>query len=64
MSFLDEELPKKGGDAYQIGQDLSSLSVDELAEQIELLKTEIVRLEQEIAAKKSTLDAADSVFKS
>ncbi len=43
MSFIDDDLPKKA--AYEIGSDLSMLSVDELKERVEQLKAEIARIE-------------------
>jgi len=64
MAIFDEDLPKKSGPEYRIGQDLSALSVDELVETVEGLKAEIDRLEQEIVRKKATLSDADSFFKS
>ena len=42
---LDDLEPKKKK-AYELGQDLSKLSVGELAELIEELKAEIARVEQ------------------
>jgi uncharacterized small protein (DUF1192 family) len=53
--------PKKKG--YELGQDLSKLSVDELRELVETLKAEIARVEQALKAKQSSLSAAQSVFK-
>jgi len=47
----------------EVDQDLSMLSVDELRARIDLLKQEIARLEEDIAAKQSSRAAADSVFK-
>lgn len=59
--FLDDDLPKKPK-AHEIGMDLSSLSIEELKDRIELLRAEIARLEADIAAKGSTRSAAESVF--
>lgn len=47
---------------HTVGEDLSAISVDELRERVDLLKTEIARLEAEIAAKGSSRSAADAVF--
>lgn len=58
----DEDSPKKKL-AHEIGQDLSLLSVDELAARIALLKSEILRLEQALAAKGQSRSAAESLFK-
>ena len=46
-----------------IGADLSKLSVEELDERIAALKAEIARIEADLAAKRSSRAAADSVFK-
>jgi uncharacterized small protein (DUF1192 family) len=58
---LDDLEPKKK--AYELGQDLTKLSVGELAELIETLKAEIARVEQARAAKQSSLSAADAAFR-
>lgn len=54
-----EPLAKK-----QALRNLAPMSLDELAEYIEELKTEIIRIENEISRKKASAAAADSVFKS
>jgi uncharacterized small protein (DUF1192 family) len=59
---LDDLEPKKVK-AYELGQDLSKLSVGELAELIETLKKEIARVEAARAAKQSSRSAADEAFK-
>jgi uncharacterized small protein (DUF1192 family) len=59
MAAIDpDELPKKKI-THEIGQDLSLLSVGELAERIGLLKEEIARLDAEKAKKSATKSAAD-----
>ena len=58
----DEDRPKKKL-AHEIGQDLALLSVEELQERIALLRDEIARLEQAAAAKRASLDAANTFFK-
>lgn len=63
MSFFDEERPQKKT-AHEIGQDLSLLSVGELRERVELLKSEIARLEAESAKKTSGRAAAEGLFRS
>jgi uncharacterized small protein (DUF1192 family) len=63
MTFLDGDRPKKPL-AHEIGQDLSTLSVDELDKRIDLLRDEITRLEAEKARKASGKAAAESLFKS
>ncbi len=62
MSLFDEDRPARKT-VHDIGQDLSLLSVDELKLRIELLKSEIARLEVEAAAKGASRAAADSLFK-
>jgi uncharacterized small protein (DUF1192 family) len=46
-----------------MGQELSLLSVGELAERIGLLRDEIARLEAEMARKRASQSAADAFFK-
>jgi uncharacterized small protein (DUF1192 family) len=63
MAAIDpDELPKKKV-THEMGQDLSLLSVGELAERIDLLKEEIARLEAEMGRKRATKSAADFFFK-
>ncbi len=63
MSAIDpDDLPKKKI-GHELGQDLSLLSVGELAARIGLLKDEITRLEAEVARKRASQMAADSFFK-
>lgn len=58
----EEERPRRVV-SHEIGQDLSTLSIDELGERIALLNAEIVRLETARGAKSSSKKAADSFFK-
>jgi uncharacterized small protein (DUF1192 family) len=62
MSVFDDDRPVRKI-THEIGQDISLLSVDELKMRIELLKSEILRLEAEIVAKGASRAAADSFFK-
>jgi uncharacterized small protein (DUF1192 family) len=63
MAAIDpDELPKKKI-THELGQELALLSVGELAERVNLLKEEIVRLEAEIARKRASKTAADVFFK-
>jgi uncharacterized small protein (DUF1192 family) len=48
---------------HEIGQDLSLLSVEELAERIALLSAEIERLQAAMTKKRASRDAADRFFK-
>lgn len=62
MAFGDDA-PVRKTVAHAIGQDLALLSVDELAERIELLRAEIERLEADRARKQASRNAADAIFK-
>jgi len=59
---LDDLEPKKKK-AYELGQDLSKLSVGDLTELVETLKAEIARVEAARASKQASLSAADAAFK-
>ena len=48
---------------HEVGSDLSALSEHELVERIDLLKTEIVRLEEEARRKAASREAASAFFK-
>ena len=63
MPIEDNDRPRKKI-SHEIGQDLSLLSVEELAERIALLTAEIARLEAASAKKRASKDAANSFFKS
>ena len=63
MPMEDDDRPRKKI-SHEIGQDLSLLSVEELAERIALLKGEIERLEAASGKKRASKDAANSFFKS
>jgi len=62
MAMLDDEAPKKKV-THEIGEDLSELSLHELAERVEMLKAEIARLEADAAAKRASATAAQTFFK-
>jgi len=55
----DEPRPKA---EIKIGQELSSLSIDELEERIETLTGEIARIEVVLTSKRTGRTAADAVF--
>ena len=61
-AFDDDDRPKKKV-AHEIGQDLSLLSVEELAARVQLLHEEINRLEADMAGKRAKRAAADQFFK-
>ncbi|MGJ4890416.1 DUF1192 domain-containing protein [Bradyrhizobium sp. HKCCYLR20261] len=63
MANDDDDRPKKAV-SHEIGQDLSMLSVEELTSRVALLRGEIERIEQAVARKRASRDAAASIFKS
>jgi uncharacterized small protein (DUF1192 family) len=62
MPIFDEEPPKKKL-VHELGEDLSKLSLDELAARVELLKAEIERIEATAVAKRASADVAASFFR-
>lgn len=62
MSLFDDDKPIKKP-SHEIGSDVSLLSVDELKSRIAILEAEIARLDVEIAAKSSSRNVAESLFK-
>jgi uncharacterized small protein (DUF1192 family) len=63
MAAIDDDDRPKKKIAHEIGQDLSLLSVEELAARVQLMHDEIARLEVDIAQKRSKRAAADQFFK-
>jgi uncharacterized small protein (DUF1192 family) len=63
MATEDDDKPRKKV-SHEVGQDLSLLSVEELAERIALLTAEIERLQAAMTKKRASRDAADRFFKS
>ena len=63
MAIEDDDKPRRKI-SHDIGQDLSLLSVEELNERIALLSGEIERLQEAVAKKRASKDAANSVFRS
>ncbi|MFN3657551.1 MAG: DUF1192 domain-containing protein [Pseudolabrys sp.] len=61
-AFEEDDRPKKKV-SHEIGQDLTLLSVDELAARVALLNEEIARLESDMAQKRAKRAAADQFFK-
>jgi uncharacterized small protein (DUF1192 family) len=62
MTIEDDDKPRKKV-THEIGQDLSLLSVEELAERIALMTSEIERLQAAMTKKRASKDAANSIFK-
>jgi uncharacterized small protein (DUF1192 family) len=59
--FDDEAVKKPRG--HEVGMPIDTMSVEELNERIGMLRSEIARLEEAIAARQKTKAAADSIFK-
>jgi uncharacterized small protein (DUF1192 family) len=62
MSLFEDDRPQKKS-SHEIGAELSMLSVDELKSRIALLKNEIERLEAEVAAKSTSRNVAEGLFR-
>ena len=62
MPLIDDDPPKKKK-AHELGEDLATLSLDELDERMGMLKSEIERIEAAIRAKRASADVAASFFK-
>ena len=63
MAAIDDDDRPKKKIVHEVGQDLSLLSVEELAERVQLLHDEINRLEADMAQKRAKRAAADQIFK-
>ena len=63
MTAIDDEERPKQKVSHEIGQELTLLSVEELAARVELLRAEIGRLEADMAKKRASRSAADQFFK-
>ncbi len=63
MAAIDDDDRPKKKIAHEIGQELTLLSVEELAARIELMRGEISRLETDMAKKRASRSAADQFFK-
>ena len=63
MPAIDEDDKPKKKITHEIGQDLTLLSVEELAARVQLLRDEIQRLETDMTQKRASRAAADQFFK-
>jgi len=63
MAAIDDDDRPKKKLTHEVGQDLSLLSVEELASRVQLLHDEISRIEADIAQKRAKRAAADQFFK-
>jgi uncharacterized small protein (DUF1192 family) len=61
---VDDLMPAKKPNGVMIGENLSTLSVAELAQRIKDLGAEIERVQLELEKKRKHEDAARSLFKS
>ena len=62
MAIADDDQPRRKR-GHDLGEDLSTLSLEELANRISLLRAEIARIEDAIRAKQAGASAADAFFK-
>lgn len=63
MAAIDEDDRPKKKISHEIGQDLTLLSVEELAARVQLLNDEIKRLQADMVNKRASRSAADQFFK-
>jgi uncharacterized small protein (DUF1192 family) len=63
MAAIEEDDRPKKKISHEIGQDLTLLSVEELAARVQLLNDEIKRLEADMVNKRASRSAADQFFK-
>ena len=63
MPAIDDDDKPKKKIVHEIGQDLTLLSVEELAARVQLLRDEIQRLEADMTQKRASRAAADQFFK-
>jgi uncharacterized small protein (DUF1192 family) len=62
MAAIEEDDRPKKKISHEIGQDLTLLSVEELAARVQLLNDEIKRLEADMVNKRAARAAADQFF--
>jgi len=62
MVAFEDDQPKRKP-VHEIGQDLSSLSMEELAVRVALLQDEVARLQTALEQKRASRSAADQFFK-
>jgi uncharacterized small protein (DUF1192 family) len=63
IDVFADELTRPKPAAHEVGQDLSSLSIAEIDERIEILEREIERLKEARGRKEASKDAASAFFK-
>jgi uncharacterized small protein (DUF1192 family) len=62
MVAFEDDRPKKKP-VHEIGQDLSSLSIEELTVRVALLQDELARLQTALEQKRASRSTADQFFK-
>ncbi len=60
---MSDDEPKRSKVKHQIGDSLDYMSVEELENTVEMLRTEIERIETAIGLKNTGRNVADSFFK-
>lgn len=60
---MDDIELRKLGTTFQVGEDLYTVSVDQINERIEILQAELVRLATALDKKKQGLSSAETFFK-
>jgi len=60
----EEEFTVAGAGEVIVGEDISLLSIEELEKRIILFEQEIGRIRMDIAAKKISIQTAESIFRS
>jgi uncharacterized small protein (DUF1192 family) len=63
MAAFDEDDRPKRKVTHEIGQDLTSLSVEELCDRMALLEDEIGRIQDALNKKRASRSTADRFFK-
>jgi uncharacterized small protein (DUF1192 family) len=63
IDIFADELTRPKPAAHDLGQDLSTLSIAEIDERIEILKREIERLQEARGRKEASKDAASAFFR-
>jgi uncharacterized small protein (DUF1192 family) len=63
IDILADEKARPKPPAHEVGQDLSTLSIAELGERIDILEREIERLKEARARKEASMNAASAFFK-
>jgi uncharacterized small protein (DUF1192 family) len=63
MAAIDDEDRPKKKVSHEIGQELTLLSVEELAARVQILRDEIARMEADMGKKRASRSAADQFFK-